>query len=457
MTTYIKCLSPEYSPDLILDSLRCRVENLIGAFGDEGLRVELRPREDEDIFDESDAEERQRRAARKAQPAKPVNARVALGAAAPKSGDTRKKRLAEEAEDPKKKTKRDETAPGGGVRLEEAKKAKVVATAATKALMGGHPQMVVARQKAGGAPPARVSQPWLDHLSVGDDGDDEHQPSRLVQHGKFGRKPPGGGGGDGDDDDGDDDDRKGHGGRNKRKSSEDDRKKKKKKKKRKRSESDDDNPQRGSGRASHIFPVGDKRKRRKDGSGGDPDSSSSDDGKKRGDRKSKKVEKKKRKDKKKRRKSRSSETSSKSHSGTDSQAEFYGKDSSRYESLAEKARKKPGMLLKSGLTQMAKFLTIRTGGTDEEASRGWRDQRVGAYLNQVLFTQHSQEKLGLRNVRELVTLAEAIDLLMEGQFAAVGDVLMQRMKAVESSVTDGWQMASHQELIPPAKASHPFH
>ena len=30
---------------------------------------------------------------------------------------------------------------------------------------------------------------------------------------------------------------------------------------------------------------------------------------------------------------------------------------------------------------------------------------------------------------------------------------MQRMKAVESSVTDGWALASHQELIPPAKAT----
>lgn len=102
---------------------------------------------------------------------------------------------------------------------------------------------------------------------------------------------------------------------------------------------------------------------------------------------------------------------------------------------------------------MAKYLTIRTGGTEEEASRSWRDQRVGAYLNQVLFAQHPQEKLGMRNVRELITLGEAIDLLMEGQFAAAGDVLMQRMKAVESSVTDGWQLASHQELIPPAKAT----
>ena len=458
MTTYVKCLSPEYNSDQILDCLRVKVENLIGAFEADEPRVDLRPRGGDDFEDEESGEDvKRKRAALKSQSTPVVSHRVALGAAAPKSGDGKKKKSSGDLPVQRKETKRPEPAPGRGGKDDEGRRAQSSAVAATRALMGGHPQMVLveARTKQGGDPAARPAQPWLDHLSTGDEGGDR-PPSRSGHRERnLSGKPPGGGGSDDGDDDDDDEDR-GRKGTRKDRSPSDDDKKRKSVKKRKRSRSDPGGDRnRGAGRASHIFPAGEKkRKKRKGGSGGDPDSSSSDDDKKRDEKKSRKDDKKKKKGhKKKKRKSRSSGTSSGTGSCSDSQAEFYGKDTSRYESLAEKARKKPGMLLKSGLTQMAKFLTIRTGGTDEEASRSWRDQRVGAYLNQVLFTQHSQEKLGLRNVRELVTLAEAIDLLMEGQFAAVGDVLMQRMKAVESSVTDGWQLASHQELIPPAKAS----
>ena len=279
---------------------------------------------------------------------------------------------------------------------------------------------------------------------------------RLTVPRKAGGAPPGGGDDDGDDDDDDRDDGKKKLFGRKGDSSEDEKKKKKAKKKRKRSSSSsrrakvDD-----KARASHIFPVGGKKKEKHRGDpSDDPGSSSSHGGKGKKDRSDRKKDKKKVKaDRRNKKRDRSGSTSSKSGSSEDSQAAFYGKDTTRYESLAEKARKQPGTLLKSGLIQMSKFLAVRTGGTDEEAGRSWRDQRVGEYLNQVLFAQHPQEKLGMRNVRELLTLSEAIDLLMEGQFAAVGDVLMQRMKAVESSVTDGWQLASHQELIPPAKAT----
>ena len=253
MTTFIKCLSPEYNADLILDALRARVETLIGAFGDKGPGVELRPREDEDFCDESDEEERRGRAVLKSQSARPVDAKVALGAAAPKSGDNRRKKVAEPHEDPRKRTKRGDTAFEGGAKVDEARKAQV---AATKALMGGHPQMVLveARQKKVGDAPTKAVQPWLDHLCVGDEDGSRQQPSRPQPYGRSSRKPPGGGGGgdDDDDDDGDGGDRGGRDGRGKRKSS-DDEKKKKKRRKRKRSESDGENPPKGSGRASHIY------------------------------------------------------------------------------------------------------------------------------------------------------------------------------------------------------------
>lgn len=57
--------------------------------------------------------------------------------------------------------------------------------------------------------------------------------------------------------------------------------------------------------------------------------------------------------------------------------------------------------------------------------------------------------VGLRNARELRTLAEALDLLMVGKVAEAGDLLMQRFKAVELASQEGnWKVAQHLELIP---------
>ena len=451
LTTFVSALGPDYSSDAILDGLRERVEALVGTFSPPGdSKVKLRPREDDHGGRAAEVEEERHKDPLKGRGGAPVGYKAAMGAATAKAGEVPKKRAFEPGPggDRKRKDERGHDLDKSG----EAMRAKNAAQQASRALMGGHPQMVLVegREKKEKGLGYGGNQPWLDAISTGDEGGDfSKEPSGLPKTRTGGNGPPGGGGDD-DDDDGDRRDDRGRKAEKRRRGSSDEEGRKKRK-----AEKKEYAPSRPV-RASHIFPAGDKKKRRDGGSGGDPSSSpdGSGEGRRNKDpRKSGDKKKKKDKDRKRRRRRRSSETSSKSASGSDSQGEFYGKDSTKYESLAEKARKRPGMLLKSGLSQMAKFLTIRTGGTEEEASRSWRDQRVGAYLNQVLFTQHSQEKLGMRNVRELVTLAEAIDLLMEGQFAAVGDVLMQRMKAVESSVTDGWQLASHQELIPPAKAT----
>ena len=171
-------------------------------------------------------------------------------------------------------------------------------------------------------------------------------------------------------------------------------------------------------------------------------SSSSSAGKKKDDRK------KKRKKEKKKRKSKESTSSS----SADSKEDLYGKETAKYESLVEKSKRNPGRLLRSGLEQMSKYLAARTGG-EGGPTVSWRDQRVGAYLNQVLFNQHPPSAIGVRNTRELVTLAEAIDLLMEERLPSLGDLLMQRLKAVEASLTEGWGVAAFQELIPPSRAT----
>ena len=111
--------------------------------------------------------------------------------------------------------------------------------------------------------------------------------------------------------------------------------------------------------------------------------------------------------------------------GPDAEAEedlMYGKESWKYDFLVEKSRRHVGKLFRSGLEQMT---WIRSSScTHQHPSRC-----------------------------ELVTLSMALDLLMEQKFAELGDLLMQRMKAVEVSLTEGWSVANHQELIPGPKAS----
>ena len=260
-----------------------------------------------------------------------------------------------------------------------------------------------------------------------------------------GDPPPGGGGGDPSDDDKGDRDKK-------------DKKKVGKKKDKGRSSSS--SSRRGKLRATHLVPAQKRKKKKKPSDDGDGDSSSSQGGKKK--RPSKKKEKKEKdeekKKKKKKKKAGSSSGGTSSNSSLDSDEDLYGKDAQKYQSLLQKAKRRPGKLLRKGLEQMSQYLAARVGES-EDVGETWRDQRVGAYLNQVLFTQHPPKEIGARNVRELITLGECIDLLMSNELPRLGDVLMQRLKAVEASLSEGWAVASQQELIPgprPAPAEKSF-
>ena len=85
---------------------------------------------------------------------------------------------------------------------------------------------------------------------------------------------------------------------------------------------------------------------------------------------------------------------------------------------------------------------------------GWEDRKVMAYINQVLLTQHPVQNLGVRNLREAQTLGAALDLLMSGNLGSLGDLLMQRLKALETAINEqSWGSARHQELIAPQAAS----
>ena len=70
------------------------------------------------------------------------------------------------------------------------------------------------------------------------------------------------------------------------------------------------------------------------------------------------------------------------------------------------------------------------------------------YLLSIFMSASSIEKVGVRNGRELKTLATALDHLARGELDHLADVLMQRYKAVEMSISDGtWTLAQRIELI----------
>jgi hypothetical protein len=98
-------------------------------------------------------------------------------------------------------------------------------------------------------------------------------------------------------------------------------------------------------------------------------------------------------------------------------------------------------------------MSARTGGLDPDEDH-WSRVKMLAYTNQVLLIQYPQEKIGIRNAREVQTLARSLDLLLTGNLGVLGDMLMQRLKALEASFSDGsWVVARNQELLPDAQAS----
>jgi hypothetical protein len=114
------------------------------------------------------------------------------------------------------------------------------------------------------------------------------------------------------------------------------------------------------------------------------------------------------------------------------------------------AERHPGELLKSGLREMQKYLNASPGADPST----WANGVVLAYVTRVLFQQHPIESMGPRNAQELRTLAESLDALLCGGLVKTADRLMQRLKAIEQSLSDGhWHAAQHMEAIPPPRAS----
>ena len=93
---------------------------------------------------------------------------------------------------------------------------------------------------------------------------------------------------------------------------------------------------------------------------------------------------------------------------------------------------------------MQRFLAQRGVHSGKEAVL---DPKVVSYLTTVLQPAMGSQ-LSARSSQELRTLAETLDLLLQGRNASAADFLMQRFKAIEVGTQEGWHIGKHLELTP---------
>lgn len=122
--------------------------------------------------------------------------------------------------------------------------------------------------------------------------------------------------------------------------------------------------------------------------------------------------------------------------------------------LVEYALQKPGRLTSRLLLKMQQLLSRESGAAFNNLARlnTLTPPTATSYLLTILVPTH-KERLGIRLMRELRTLTAALDEVARGQPARAGDILSQRLKALELQISDGgWQRAQYLELIPPEGA-----
>jgi len=132
----------------------------------------------------------------------------------------------------------------------------------------------------------------------------------------------------------------------------------------------------------------------------------------------------------------------------------------RMSKILSVASKNEGTLLENGVQLMARALSMhrRGGGGECAASAQSEDLQdvVTTYLTTALIpgAMAAGQRIGVGTTREMRTLSEALDALIRGESARAGDILMQRFRAAEMSISDGhWTLAQHLELIPEATVS----
>ena len=125
---------------------------------------------------------------------------------------------------------------------------------------------------------------------------------------------------------------------------------------------------------------------------------------------------------------------------------FWGPTSSSAEPLSASARRRPGKLLELGLKRVKKDLAALQGQRSDSATAE-QMRRVMSFYHVVIFMANRtvvDEQAG----QEMKTLAEVLDCLCEGDLAQLGDVAMQRYKALQCSIDEGsWDLAREHEIV----------
>ena len=141
-----------------------------------------------------------------------------------------------------------------------------------------------------------------------------------------------------------------------------------------------------------------------------------------------------------------------SHSGSDSDSsssenkgekELFGGGSASLMGLRELASQRPGALYELGLSQVAGQMGL--GGAGPHDPVDLSKVRMVPYLVNRLIPKFP--KMSAHIERELRTNCEAMDQLGEGRPAGAADLMMQRVKALESTLRgDSWALAGQQEI-----------
>ncbi|CAK0909926.1 unnamed protein product, partial [Prorocentrum cordatum] len=114
--------------------------------------------------------------------------------------------------------------------------------------------------------------------------------------------------------------------------------------------------------------------------------------------------------------------------------------------IAHLARERPGALLSSGTEQIKRYLA-RRAGAGADSSLGELAASAAQCVTSAWHGHHPQSEMGVRKVREMRTVGECLDALLRGELDHLGDLLIQRLKALEQATKDGrWQVAQHLEL-----------
>eukprot|EP00971_Amphidinium_carterae_P338032 6475188-Amphidinium_carterae.1 len=114
------------------------------------------------------------------------------------------------------------------------------------------------------------------------------------------------------------------------------------------------------------------------------------------------------------------------------------------------AEKYPGKLMQMTLNKMHSYLHLKGVGGNQEKGL---IPVVTTYMTGVL-QPACGSNLSMRNARELLTIAKAVDLIIVGKLSEACDVLLQRFKSVETAATEGsWGLSTHLELLPEMRVS----